>query len=61
MLDDASDQVLCTDYSSLFGDEFSLSENCFDASILNILDIAAVEEGILHILYAASSQVLSEL
>jgi hypothetical protein len=45
----------------LFGDEFNLSENCFDASILNILDIAAVEEGILHILYAASSQVLSEL
>uniref|UniRef100_A0A0E0MBA6 DNA-repair protein Xrcc1 N-terminal domain-containing protein n=1 Tax=Oryza punctata TaxID=4537 RepID=A0A0E0MBA6_ORYPU len=58
LLDDASDQVLCTDYSSLFGDEFSLLENCFDASILNILDIAAVEEGILHLLYAASSQPL---
>ncbi|KAF0934279.1 hypothetical protein E2562_024469 [Oryza meyeriana var. granulata] len=58
LLDDASGQVLCTDYSSLFGEEFNLSENCFDASILNILDIAAVEEGILHVLYAASSQPL---
>lgn len=55
---DASSLVLCTDYSSLFGEEFSLSENHFDGSFLNILDIAAVEEGILHVLYAAASQVI---
>uniref|UniRef100_A0A0D9XMZ4 DNA-repair protein Xrcc1 N-terminal domain-containing protein n=1 Tax=Leersia perrieri TaxID=77586 RepID=A0A0D9XMZ4_9ORYZ len=55
---DASCLVLCTDYSSLFGEEFSLSQNCFDASILSILDIVSVEEGILHVLYAAASQPL---
>ncbi|XP_062200661.1 uncharacterized protein LOC133903346 isoform X2 [Phragmites australis] len=55
---DASSLVLSTDYSSLFGEEFSLSENHFDGSILNILDIAAVEEGFLHVLYAAASQPL---
>ena len=54
---DASSLVLSTDYSSMFGEEFSLSENQFDGSFLNILDIAAVEEGILHVLYAAASQV----
>jgi len=53
---DASSLVLSTDYSSMFGEEFSLSENQFDGSVLNILDIAAVEEGILHVLYAAASQ-----
>ncbi|PAN48176.1 hypothetical protein PAHAL_9G365400 [Panicum hallii] len=53
---DASSLVLSTDYSSMFGEEFSLSENHFDGSFLNILDIAAVEEGILHVLYAAASQ-----
>jgi len=53
---DASSLVLSTDYSSMFGEEFSLSENQFDGSFLNILDIAAVEEGILHVLYAAASQ-----
>lgn len=54
---DASSLVLSTDYSSIFGEEFSLSEHHFDGSFLNILDIAAVEEGILHVLYAAASQV----
>lgn len=53
---DASSLVPCTNYSSLFGEEFSLSENHFDSSFLNILDVAAVEEGILHVLYAAASQ-----
>lgn len=43
-------------YTSLYGEEFSLSENHFDGSFLNILDISAVEEGILHVLYAAASQ-----
>ncbi|KAF7082213.1 hypothetical protein CFC21_086090 [Triticum aestivum] len=53
---DASSLVPYTNYSSLFGEEFSLSENHFDGSFLNILDVAAVEEGILHVLYAAASQ-----
>ncbi|KAL6905413.1 hypothetical protein ACP4OV_003014 [Aristida adscensionis] len=53
---DASSLVLTTDYSSLFGEEFVLSENLIDSSLLNILDIAVVEEGILHVLYAAASQ-----
>ncbi|OEL13670.1 hypothetical protein BAE44_0025313 [Dichanthelium oligosanthes] len=55
---DDSSLVLSTDYSSMFGEEFTLSENLFDGSFLNILDIAAVEEGILHVLYAAASQPL---
>jgi hypothetical protein len=55
---DASSLLLCTNYSNLFGEEFSLSENHFDVSFLNILDISAVEEGILHLLYAAASQVI---
>lgn len=54
---DASSLVLSTDYSCMFGEEFSLLENHFDGSFLSILDIAAVEEGILHVLYAAASQV----
>jgi len=54
---DAFSLVLSTDYYSMFGEEFSLSENQFDGSFLNILDIAAVEEGILHVLYASASQV----
>lgn len=53
---DALSLVHSTDYSSMFGEEFSLSEYQFDGSLLNILDIAAVEEGILHVLYAAASQ-----
>uniref|UniRef100_K4A4R5 DNA-repair protein Xrcc1 N-terminal domain-containing protein n=1 Tax=Setaria italica TaxID=4555 RepID=K4A4R5_SETIT len=55
---DASSLVLSTDYSCMFGEEFSLLENHFDGSFLSILDIAAVEEGILHVLYAAASQPL---
>ncbi|GJM91605.1 hypothetical protein PR202_ga07996 [Eleusine coracana subsp. coracana] len=55
---DSPSLLLSTDYSSLFGEEFSISENQFDDSYLNILDIAAVEEGILHVLYAAASQPL---
>lgn len=54
---DSPSLLLLTDYSSLFGEEFCISENQFDGSLLNILDISAVEEGILHVLYAAASQV----
>lgn len=45
------------DYSTLFGEEFQLPDDHWDSSYLNILDIAAVEEGILHVLYACVSQV----
>ncbi|XP_019701444.1 uncharacterized protein [Elaeis guineensis] len=46
------------DYSSLFGEEFRIPEDNCDAAYLNVLDIAAVEEGILHVLYACASQPL---
>lgn len=45
------------DYSNLFGEEFQLPDDHWDSSSLNILDIGAVEEGILHVLYACASQV----
>lgn len=45
------------DYSSLFGEEFKIADACWDAATLNILDISAVEEGIIHILYACAAQV----
>uniref|UniRef100_A0A2P2M4Z1 DNA-repair protein Xrcc1 N-terminal domain-containing protein n=1 Tax=Rhizophora mucronata TaxID=61149 RepID=A0A2P2M4Z1_RHIMU len=44
------------DYSSLFGEEFQILDDHWDTSILNVLDIGAVEEGILHVLYACASQ-----
>ncbi|PQQ04104.1 uncharacterized protein Pyn_20442 [Prunus yedoensis var. nudiflora] len=44
------------DYSNLFGEEFQLPGDHWDSSYLNILDIGAVEEGILHVLYACASQ-----
>ncbi|KAM1229987.1 hypothetical protein ACFX2I_040199 [Malus domestica] len=46
------------DYSNLFGEEFQLPDDHWDSSSLNILDIGAVEEGILHVLYACASQPL---
>ncbi|KAJ0989796.1 hypothetical protein J5N97_008152 [Dioscorea zingiberensis] len=44
------------DYSSLFGEEFIIFDDQCDTTYLNVLDIAAVEEGILHVLYACASQ-----
>ncbi|PQP93724.1 uncharacterized protein Pyn_11485 [Prunus yedoensis var. nudiflora] len=44
------------DYSNLFEEEFQLPDDHWDSSYLNILDIGAVEEGILHVLYACASQ-----
>ncbi|KAK9144107.1 hypothetical protein Sjap_004010 [Stephania japonica] len=44
------------DYSSLFGEEFSIPNINCDSSNLNVLDIGATEEGILHVLYACASQ-----
>lgn len=49
--------VHLADYSGLFGEEFRIPEDSCDAAYLNVLDIAAVEEGILHVLYACASQV----
>lgn len=48
--------VCLADYSSLFGDEFKIADTCWDATYLSILDIAAVEEGIIHVLYACAAQ-----
>ena len=45
------------DYSKLFGEEFQLIDDHWDPRILNVLDVGAVEEGILHVLYACASQV----
>lgn len=44
-------------YSNLFGEEFQMPDLHCDISYLNILDVGAVEEGMLHILYACASQV----
>ncbi|KAK6243647.1 hypothetical protein QUC31_010056 [Theobroma cacao] len=44
------------DYSKLFGEEFQVIDDQWDPSILNVLDVGAVEEGILHVLYACASQ-----
>ncbi|XP_072956255.1 uncharacterized protein [Typha angustifolia] len=53
-----TNHVHLADYSSLFGEEFKILESSYDDSYLNVLDIAAVEEGILHVLYASASQPL---
>ena len=52
-----SNPVPLLDYSSLFGEEFQIPDDHWDSSILSVLDIGAVEEGILHVLYACVSQV----
>ncbi|XP_062098879.1 uncharacterized protein LOC133804752 isoform X2 [Humulus lupulus] len=48
--------VLLLDYSNLFGEEFHLPDDQWDSNYLNILDLGAVEEGILHVLFACASQ-----
>lgn len=45
------------DYSKLFGEEFQLPDDQWDCSYCNVLDLGAVEEGILHVLFACASQV----
>ncbi|KAJ4721404.1 Galactose-binding domain-like, Armadillo-type fold protein [Melia azedarach] len=55
---EVSNPVPIVDYSNLFGEEFRLPDDLWDFSILNVLDIGAVEEGILHVLYACASQPL---
>ncbi|KAE9611172.1 hypothetical protein Lal_00012079 [Lupinus albus] len=44
------------DYSNLFGEEFRMLDENWDGSYLNILDMGAVEEGIMHVLYSCASQ-----
>lgn len=53
----------CTlvDYSNLFGEEFRMPDEHWDCSYLNLLDIGAVEEGILHVLYSCAAQVCIKL
>ncbi|KAL8255124.1 hypothetical protein R6Q59_033345 [Mikania micrantha] len=47
-----------TDYSNLFGEEFRVIDDHWDFKYLQLLDIKAVEEGILHVLFACASQPL---
>lgn len=49
--------VTLVDYSNMFGEEFQLPDDQWDSNYLNTLDLGAVEEGILHVLYACASQV----
>lgn len=49
-----------TDYLSLFGEEFKWTEDYWDASYLNVLDISAAEEGSPHVLFGCASQVCSK-
>ncbi|KAL6008594.1 hypothetical protein ACLOJK_034108 [Asimina triloba] len=53
---EGSDHLHLADYSSLFGEEFKIPNDNWDANFLNVLDLSAVEEGILHVLYACASQ-----
>ncbi|XP_010528687.1 PREDICTED: uncharacterized protein LOC104805731 isoform X2 [Tarenaya hassleriana] len=59
--EDASKSEICSpddkaDYASLFGEKITMLVSDFDSSIINILDIAAVEEGILHVLFSCAAQ-----
>ncbi|BAU03798.1 hypothetical protein VIGAN_UM184000 [Vigna angularis var. angularis] len=51
-----SSPLTLVDYSNLFGDEFRMQDEQWDCSYLNVLDMAVVEEGILHVLYSCASQ-----
>ncbi|KAG8363536.1 hypothetical protein BUALT_Bualt19G0032600 [Buddleja alternifolia] len=55
---DPCDPVTLPDYSNLFGEEFQIPDEFWDSTYLNVLDSAAVEEGIMHVLYASASQPL---
>lgn len=52
-----SKPLTLVDYSNLFGEEFRVPDGHWDCSYLNILDIGAVEEGILHVIYSCAAQV----
>ncbi|KAG5009705.1 hypothetical protein GYH30_018179 [Glycine max] len=51
-----SSSFTLVDYSNLLGEEFQMPYEQCDCSYLNILDIGAVEEGTLHVLYSCASQ-----
>lgn len=51
-------QVVVSDYSELFGEEFRIPVVDWDPSYTNVLDLGVVEEGILHVLYACASEPL---
>ncbi|KAL6557435.1 hypothetical protein OROMI_017785 [Orobanche minor] len=55
---DPSDPIPSPDYSNLFGEEFQIPDDFWDPAYLNVLDSTAVEEGILHVLFASASQPL---
>ncbi|PIN21717.1 hypothetical protein CDL12_05591 [Handroanthus impetiginosus] len=52
------DSISLPDYSNLFGEEFQIPDDTWDLAYLNVLDSVAVEEGIMHVLYASASQPL---
>lgn len=48
------------DYSKIFGEDFRISDDeSLDLVNASILDVSAVEEALLHLLYACASQVSS--
>ncbi|KAL3615529.1 hypothetical protein CASFOL_041190 [Castilleja foliolosa] len=42
------DPIVLRDYSNLFGEEFQIPDDVWDPAYLNVLDSAAVEEGIMR-------------
>ncbi|XP_020553359.1 uncharacterized protein LOC105173395 isoform X2 [Sesamum indicum] len=48
--------ISLSDFSTLFGEEFEIADDSWDPTYLNVLDSAAVEEGMMHVLYASASQ-----
>ncbi|OVA18390.1 hypothetical protein BVC80_1833g45 [Macleaya cordata] len=55
---EASNYLLLADYSSLFGEDLKIPDDYWDSNYVNVLDIATVEEGILHVLFACAPQPL---
>ncbi|KAJ0561376.1 putative Galactose-binding-like domain superfamily, armadillo-like helical [Helianthus annuus] len=56
--DPSSESFHAHDYSNLFGEEFRVTDDHWDLRYLQLLDMKAVEEGILHVLFACASQPL---
>lgn len=46
-----------SDYSGMFGQDFSILVDDWDSRFISILDLAAVEEGVFHVLYACACEV----
>ncbi|KAL1547472.1 hypothetical protein AAHA92_23948 [Salvia divinorum] len=53
---DHRDSISLPDYSNLLGEEFQIPFDSWDLTYVNVLDSAAVEEGLVHVLYASASQ-----